>query len=229
MKRTGFVSRKTGWMMAIGFVVTATIGAASPACAQESAAADQGSWRVIPLPHVDLWNHGLAVVGFEGSGPDPLYDPSYRARIREVKEGLGVYPSTLDRRSPSLAAAFQADSAFELLHFVPLYFASAGPDRMLDALTQVAETGTATVELAAMGIPQVACYRVHPLTWAAGRMLVRGIRHLALPNIDNAVARQPGSRIYAQNAVGLRCQRRSPGIHRCCKPLERRQALPKHQ
>lgn len=146
MKRTGFASRRTGWNLAIGFIVTATIIAASPAGAQEASAPDRGSWRVIPLPHVDLWNHGLAVVGFEGAGPDPLYDPSYRARVREVKEGLDVYPSTLDRRSPSLAAAFQADSAFELLHFVPLYFASAGPDRMLDALTQVAETGAATVE-----------------------------------------------------------------------------------
>jgi len=95
---------------------------------------------------VDLWYHGLAVTGFEGSGPDPLYDPSYRARIREMKEGLGVYPSALDRESPGFAAAFQADSAFELLHFVPLYFASAGPDRMLSALAQVAETGSATVD-----------------------------------------------------------------------------------
>lgn len=114
--------------------------------AQESAGDYEGSWRVLPLPHVDLWYHGLAVTGFDGTGPDPLYDPSYPARIRVVKEDLGVYPSGLDRRAPGLLAAFQADSAFELLHFVPLYFASAGPDRMLEALTQVAETGAAQVE-----------------------------------------------------------------------------------
>jgi hypothetical protein len=126
-------------------VVALTIGATAIG-AQEAAGGDEGSWRILPLPHVDLWYHGLALTGIDGSGPDPLYDPSYRARVRQVKEGLGVYPSALDRNVPAFLAAFQADSAFELLHFVPLYFASAGPDRMLDALTQVAETGEARVE-----------------------------------------------------------------------------------
>lgn len=125
-----------------------TVGA-SDLSAQASVEGQTGtrdSWRVLPLPHVDLWYHGLAVAGFDGSGPDPLYDPSYPARVRAVKEDLGVYPSGLDRNAPGFLAAFQADSAFELLHFVPLYFASAGPDRMLEALTQVAETGQAQVE-----------------------------------------------------------------------------------
>jgi len=140
MKRRTLVFGAIAWIV----VMSVTISAA-PAVAQEPEA-EQGSWRVLPLPHVDLWYHGLAVTGFDGSGPDPLYDPSYRARVRQVKESLGVYPSALDRGSPGFAAAFQADSAFELLHFVPLYFASAGPDRMLAALTQVAETGNATVD-----------------------------------------------------------------------------------
>ncbi|MGB5302684.1 MAG: hypothetical protein WBP17_06010, partial [Gemmatimonadota bacterium] len=144
MKHIGF-GFGAGRIASIGIIAVVLTVSAESLAAQESAA-EQGSWRVLPLPHVDLWYHGLAVTGFEGSGPDPLYDPSYRARIREVKEGLGVYPSALDRGSPGFAAAFQADSAFELLHFVPLYFASAGPDRMLSALTQVGETGNARVE-----------------------------------------------------------------------------------
>ncbi|MBT8478891.1 MAG: hypothetical protein KJO06_08245 [Gemmatimonadetes bacterium] len=144
MKRTGF-GFGAGLIVSAGIIIAALAVSTEPLAAQESPAAEQTSWRVLPLPHVDLWYHGLAVVGFEGSGPDPLYDPSYRARVREVKEGLGVYPSALDRGSPGFASAFQADSAFELLHFVPLYFASAGPDRMLTALAQVAETGNATV------------------------------------------------------------------------------------
>ena len=128
----------------MGIIAAVLSVSAESLAAQESTDADSASWRVLPLPHVDLWYHGLAIVGFEGSGPDPLYDPSYRARVREVKGSLGVYPSALDRGSPDFAAAFQADSAFELLHFVPLYFASAGPDRMLSALARVAETGNAT-------------------------------------------------------------------------------------
>ncbi len=136
----------------IGVRLTALVGAgtlalgAAPLAAQEAPGAESASWRVLPLPHVDLWYHGLAVVGFDGSGPDLLYDPAYRARVRQLMEQLGVYPSALDRNAPGLAAAFQSDEAFELLHFVPLYFASAGPDRMLAALTQVAETGETAVE-----------------------------------------------------------------------------------
>lgn len=141
MKRARLLFVAGGWIAAIAL----TIGAAAVG-AQESAEAGQTSWRVLPLPHVDLWYHGLAVTGFDGAGPDPLYDPSYAPRVRELQEELGVYPSDLDRDAPRFLAAFQSDSAFELLHFVPLYFASAGPDRMLDALAQVAETGEASVE-----------------------------------------------------------------------------------
>lgn len=44
-------------------------------------------------------------------------------------------------------------------------------------------SGTATLELAALRTPMVVVYRVHPVTYALARLLVRGVRHLALPNI----------------------------------------------
>lgn len=44
-------------------------------------------------------------------------------------------------------------------------------------------SGTATLEVAAAGVPQVVVYRVHPATWAVGRAVVRGVDHLALPNV----------------------------------------------
>jgi len=47
----------------------------------------------------------------------------------------------------------------------------------------LAASGTVTVELAAHQTPMVVAYRVHPATWAVGRVLVRGVRHLALPNV----------------------------------------------
>jgi lipid-A-disaccharide synthase len=47
----------------------------------------------------------------------------------------------------------------------------------------LAASGTVTVELAARHTPMVVAYRVHPMTWAIGRVLVRGVRHLALPNV----------------------------------------------
>ena len=45
------------------------------------------------------------------------------------------------------------------------------------------KSGTVTLELAVMGVPQVVAHRVHPLTWWLGRLLVRGVHHVALPNI----------------------------------------------
>lgn len=46
----------------------------------------------------------------------------------------------------------------------------------------VVASGTATVELAALGVPMVVVYRVHPVTHAVVRRLVR-VPHLALPNL----------------------------------------------
>lgn len=45
------------------------------------------------------------------------------------------------------------------------------------------KSGTVTLELAVMGVPQVVAHRVSPLTYALGRLLVRGVRHIALPNV----------------------------------------------
>lgn len=57
----------------------------------------------------------------------------------------------------------------------------------LDALTTcraaLTKSGTITLELALMGVPMVVAHAVHPLTYAAGRLLVRGLSHIALPNI----------------------------------------------
>ena len=45
------------------------------------------------------------------------------------------------------------------------------------------KSGTITLELAVMGIPQVVAHRVHPVTYGFGSHLIRGIRHIAMPNI----------------------------------------------
>ena len=47
----------------------------------------------------------------------------------------------------------------------------------------LSKSGTVTLELALAGIPTLVAHRVHPLTWFLGRLLVRGVRHLALPNV----------------------------------------------
>lgn len=45
------------------------------------------------------------------------------------------------------------------------------------------KSGTATLECALLECPMVIAYRVSPLTAAIGRLLVRGVDHIGLPNI----------------------------------------------
>jgi len=66
-------------------------------------------------------------------------------------------------------------------------------DRMADvagADAAVVASGTATLELAALGVPMVVVYRVHPVTHAIARRLVR-VPYLALPNLLAGRARIP--------------------------------------
>lgn len=85
-----------------------------------------GSWTVTRDPFLDLWFHCLATVGYEGFGPLTMYDAGYAARARAEKRRMGV-TSLLDRKTVELRDAFVADSAFEVVHFVPLYFSGQEP------------------------------------------------------------------------------------------------------
>jgi len=100
---------------------------------------ERTGWAVRHAAHVDLWYHSLAVVGFQGFGAVPLYDPGYAPAIHAAKTALGIPPTTLDRQAPVLLEAFRADSIFEVLHFLPVYFALASRVDMLDALDAVAQ------------------------------------------------------------------------------------------
>ncbi len=44
-------------------------------------------------------------------------------------------------------------------------------------------SGTATLESALLGCPMVVAYRMSPLTYGLARVLVRGVDHIAMPNI----------------------------------------------
>jgi len=97
--------------------------------------AEAGGWRVVSSPFADLWYHGLAVVGFHGFGPHPLYDVAYgRRAVRERPE------SPLAVEGPGILSALEQDPAFELLHFIPVYLVDAGPREALDGLRRVAGT-----------------------------------------------------------------------------------------
>ncbi len=51
------------------------------------------------------------------------------------------------------------------------------------AQAALTKSGTITLELALMGVPMVVAHRVHPLSYALARLLVRGVQNISLPNI----------------------------------------------
>jgi lipid-A-disaccharide synthase len=61
----------------------------------------------------------------------------------------------------------------------------AGDTYNLIAAADVAlvASGTATLECALLECPMVIVYRVAPVTFALGRLLVRGVHHIGMPNI----------------------------------------------
>jgi len=102
---------------------------------QEASAQEVGvGWVFTSLPQTDLWFHGMALVDPIGPGPNPLYDPGYPNEIRRAKGDASVSPTALDTRLGYFRNAFQRDPAFEVLHFLPLYFPRAGRTEFFVAL-----------------------------------------------------------------------------------------------
>lgn len=112
-----------------------------PAGAQREAARTR--WVVRESATLDLWYHALATIGYESAGPLPYHAPGYAADLRRVKASRGIALTPLERDAPALRATFAADSTFEVLHFVPLYFASSEPAAFV-ALVDAAARGGAT-------------------------------------------------------------------------------------
>lgn len=112
--------------------VIGLLAATSPGLAQSQA--PPTNWRAILLPQVDLWYHGLATAQFQGIGSDDFYDPAYAAELRDAKQKAGVLPTRVDDQAVAFGSAFARDSAFEVFHFVPLYFAAVTVDPMLASL-----------------------------------------------------------------------------------------------
>ena len=117
-----------------GFLLLAVAAEGTPAQTPAVARGD-AVWQVGDDAFADLWFHCLAVIGYEGAGPLPLYDHDYAAALRSSGQ------STLANDATSLRRRLQSDSSFELLHFLPLYFAGREPSAILDALRRVASDG----------------------------------------------------------------------------------------
>ena len=99
----------------------------------------RGRWIVADDPFADLWFHCLALIGYEGYGPLPMYDHLYAARTREANLQTDSV-SPLNRRSAELRRRLERDSVLEVVHFLPLYFVGRSPDAVLAALRDAVRT-----------------------------------------------------------------------------------------
>jgi hypothetical protein len=82
----------------------------------------------------------MALVDPVGPGPNALYDPGYPNEVRKAKQVVGVSATPLDNRLEAFRGAFRHESAFEVLHFLPLYFPHAGRTEVFTALRLLSET-----------------------------------------------------------------------------------------
>ncbi|MFO0753927.1 MAG: lipid-A-disaccharide synthase [Thermodesulfovibrionales bacterium] len=77
-----------------------------------------------------------------------------------------------------------------------LFFTSDAVGALLSADAAVIASGTSTLQAALLGVPMVVVYKLSPLTYCIGRLLVR-VRHISLANIllDKSVADDSGIRV----------------------------------
>jgi len=140
----------------LAVAIVALMAAVVPAGAQTGHA----GWHFEDDGFADLWFHGLAVVGFYGFGPMPLYDPGYVLQARRDRASRGLGATALETERARFLGTFQNDEAFEILHFVPAYFRGAGRSAAMESLGAIARTAagmpTVTDEAARVGTAVVA-------------------------------------------------------------------------
>jgi lipid-A-disaccharide synthase len=66
---------------------------------------------------------------------------------------------------------------------VGVFEKATATSELVGARAALTKSGTVTLELAVMGVPQVVAHQVNPLTYAIGRQLVTGVAHIAMPNV----------------------------------------------
>jgi hypothetical protein len=129
--------------LALAAVAGVAISPSPPRGPESDPVSPEGDgWVVVSAPQVDLWYHGMAVIGFDGGSASSIYSSEYVDRVRAEKERLGIYPTALDRVADDLREDLEKDEAFRSLHFLPLHFAAATPQEMLRALDAVGEGET---------------------------------------------------------------------------------------
>ncbi|MES2641839.1 MAG: lipid-A-disaccharide synthase [Myxococcota bacterium] len=111
-----------------------------------------------------------------------LFPGSRRSEIKRLLAPFLAAVAGLDAREVLLPLAASLSPA-DLGPLPPNVRLCTSEEALARADRALTKSGTSTLEIALAGIPMVVAHRVHPLTYWLGRLLVRGVRHLALPNI----------------------------------------------
>lgn len=98
-----------------------------------------GHWSVRLKPQIDLWYHGLAIVGVDREDLLSRYDRDYAGKIARAKQNRGIGATRLDSMAGYFRSQFGSKSEFRLLDQLPLFFGDATPEQMLTALAAVAD------------------------------------------------------------------------------------------
>jgi lipid-A-disaccharide synthase len=132
------------------------------------------------------------------AGRDPARRPrvllpgSRRAEIAYMLPPFLDATARLCAREPTLQVALLRAHTIPEEQLRPLLRQATVPVRVVDhdrydllaaADLALVKSGTATLECALVACPMVIAYRLTPLTAAIGRLMVRGVDHIGLPNI----------------------------------------------
>ena len=123
------------WLVAALCVTTVGALHAQP----DPARGRETRWIVVSDPATDLWFHTLAVLGVNGPGTLPFYNPDYAQAVGEEKSHRGIGATKLDREAVQLRRSIMSDSAFEVLHFLPLYLDRTSPEALPRVVREIAD------------------------------------------------------------------------------------------
>jgi lipid-A-disaccharide synthase len=111
-----------------------------------------------------------------------IFPGSRRAELKRLLAPFLAAVAPLAAREVLLPLAASLDRA-DLGELPPNARVCTSEEALARAERALTKSGTSTLEIALAGIPMVVAHRVHPVTYWLGRLLVRGVKHLALPNI----------------------------------------------
>ncbi|MDO5509749.1 MAG: lipid-A-disaccharide synthase [Weeksellaceae bacterium] len=119
------------------------------------------------------------------------------SRKQEISTALPIMQSLVEQH-PHLQFAVagapgQPDSTYQpLLHPQVTLIRQDTYNLLQNATYALVTSGTATLETALFGVPQIVCYKGNPISYAIGRRLVTNIRYISLVNLimDREVVRE---------------------------------------